>query len=37
MCCGGKGEKAEKYNKANYNDPNYEGEAIDEALAEGPD
>ena len=36
-CCSGKGEKAKKYEKANYSDPNYEGEAVDESLAGGPD
>jgi len=36
-CCCGKDEKAKGYNKANYNDPNYEGEPVDDALKEGPD
>jgi hypothetical protein len=41
MCCGDKDNEETKgrkqnYKKANYADPNYEGEPTDQALANGP-
>ena len=40
MCCGGKDEdqnaRVANYRKANYSDPNYEGEPMNADFAQGP-